>query len=146
MPDDSQSERLGLRGTLDLISNALRIVGTANTTGAITAGASYRFFSDLPDLQWAIKQITMIFLFGVLSFTASYIALLIATLEIDRSLGRSSERQQWETILWAALDKTTEEYAKLAKRDFIISILSGLLSVICFVIGLFVVMSVILHL
>jgi hypothetical protein len=146
MPDDSKSERLGLRGTIDLISNALRTAGTANATGAITAGASYRFFSDLPDLQWAVKQITIIFLFGVLSFTASYIALLIATLEIDNSLSRTSERQQWENILWAAPNKTSEEYAKLAKRDFIIAILSGLLSLVFFMVGLFVVMSVVLYL
>jgi hypothetical protein len=146
MPNDSQSERLGLRGTIDLISKALRTAGTANATGAITAGASYRFFSDLPDLQWAVKQITIIFLFGVLSFTASYIALLIATLEIDNSLGRTSERQQWENILWAAPNKTAEEYAKLAKRDFIIAILSGLLSLVFFMVGLFVVMSVVLYL
>lgn len=37
---EPKSERLGLRGTLDLISNALRTADTANATGAITAGAS----------------------------------------------------------------------------------------------------------
>jgi hypothetical protein len=63
MSDDLPSERLGLRGTLDLISSAFRTAGTANATGAITGGASYRFFSDKPDLQWAIKYITLVFLF-----------------------------------------------------------------------------------
>jgi hypothetical protein len=40
MSEEPKSERLGLRGTLDLISNALRTADTANATGAITAGAS----------------------------------------------------------------------------------------------------------
>jgi hypothetical protein len=51
MSDEPKSDRLDLRGTLDLISNAFRTAGTANATGAITAGASYRFFSDKPDLR-----------------------------------------------------------------------------------------------
>ena len=80
MSDNQKLERLGLRGTLDLISNALRTVGTANATGAITAGASFRF---IPDLQWAIKQITMMFLFGILAFAISYMALLITTIEME---------------------------------------------------------------
>jgi hypothetical protein len=55
MSDDPKSDRLGLRGTLDLISTALRTAATANATGAITAGASYRFFSDKPDFQDTIR-------------------------------------------------------------------------------------------
>jgi hypothetical protein len=91
MSDDPPSERLGLRGTLDLISSAFRTAGTANATGAITAGASYRFFSDKPDIQWAIKYIALVFLFGVATFAVSYIMLLLATIEVDQSLARSSE-------------------------------------------------------
>jgi hypothetical protein len=40
-----------------VISTALRTAGTANATGAITAGASYRVFAEKPDLQWALKPI-----------------------------------------------------------------------------------------
>jgi len=40
MSEEPKSERLGLRGTPDLISNALRTADTANATGAITTGAS----------------------------------------------------------------------------------------------------------
>jgi hypothetical protein len=106
MSDDPPSERLGLRGTLDLISSAFRTAGTANATGAITGGASYRFFSDKPDLQWAIKYITLVFLFGVATFAVSYIMLLLATIEVDQSLARSSEQNEWEKILWAQPQKT----------------------------------------
>src|ERR1700730_13236133 len=88
MSDAPPSERLGLRGTLDLISSAFRTAGT----GAITAGASYRFFSDKPDIQWAIKYFTLVFLFGVVTFAVSYIMLLLATIEVDQSLARSSEQ------------------------------------------------------
>ncbi len=113
MPDDPPSERLGLRGTLDLISTAFRTAGTANATGAITAGASYRFFSDKPDLQWALKHITLVFLFGVLTFAISYIMLFIATVEIDHSLGRSSAQAEWVHIVWAPPQKPPQSTPSL---------------------------------
>ncbi len=125
MSDDPPSERLGLRGTLDLISSALRTSGTANATGAITAGASYRFFSDKPDLQWAIKYITLVFLFGVATFAVSYIMLLLATIEVDQTLARSSEQNEWEKILWAQPQKTAAEYGQSAQRAYLIAILFG---------------------
>jgi hypothetical protein len=141
-----ESERLGLRGTLDLISTALRTAGTANATGAITAGASYRFFSDKPDLQWAIKHITLLFLFGVAAFVISYLELLLATTEVDQSLGRSTARAEWENILGAEPQKTAAEYAKSARRAFLTAILFGGLSALCFVGGLGWVMLVVLYL
>jgi hypothetical protein len=144
MSDDPPSERLGLRGTLDLISSAFRPGGTANATGAITAGASYRFFSDKPDLQWAIKHITLVFLFGVLTFTVSYIMLFIATVEIDHSLGRSSAQAEWEHIVWAPPQKTAAEYAQSARRNFLIALLFGSLSIVSFLVGLGFVMQEIL--
>lgn len=146
MSDDPPSERLGLRGTLDLISSAFRTAGTANATGAITAGASYRFFSDKPDLQWAIKHITLVFLFGVATFAVSYIILLRATLEIDQSFGRSSEQTEWETLLLAQPQKTAAEYARSARRAIVIAILFGALSAICFMGGLGWVMQEIVYL
>jgi len=143
---DEKTDRLGLRGTLDLISNALRTAGTANATGAITAGASYRFFSDKPDVQWAIRYITLLFLFGVLTFALSYIALFIATLDVDNSLDGSSERQPWENIVFASPQKTAAEYAKSARRTFVIALLSGLLSAVFFLVGLGFVMQQLLSL
>ena len=121
MSDDPPSERLGLRGTLDLISSAFRTAGT----GAITAGASYRFFSDKPDIQWAIKYFTLVFLFGVVTFAVSYIMLLLATIEVDQSLARSSEQNEWEKILWARPQKTAAEYGQSAQRAYLIAILFG---------------------
>jgi hypothetical protein len=144
MSDEPKSERLGLRGTLDLISTALRTAGTANATAAITTGASYRFFSDKPDIQWAIKYITLLFLFGVLTFAVSYIALFIATFEIDHSLLHSAEeRAEWEHIVWEPPKKTSEEIAKSARHTFVFAHLFGLLS---FLVGLGFVMQEILHL
>jgi hypothetical protein len=146
MSDDLPSERLGLRGTLDLISSAFRTAGTANATGAITAGASYRFFSDKPDLQWAIKYITLVVLFGVATFAVSYIMLLLATIEVDQSLARSSEQNEWEKILWAQPQKTAAAYGKSAQRAYLIAILFGGLSALCFLGGLGWVMQEILYL
>ena len=144
----NESERLGLGGTLDLISTALRTAGTANATGAITAGASFRFFSDKPDLQWALKPILLLFLFGVLTFTFSYIALFFATVEIDHSLSRSSEPNEWENILWAQPrpQKTAAEYARSARCNIVLTLLFGLLSIIFFLVGLGLVMQEILYL
>jgi hypothetical protein len=146
MSDEAPSKRLGLRGTLDLISSAFRTAGTANATGAITAGASYRFFSDKPDLQWAIKYITLVFLFGVLTFAVSYITLFLATVEIDQSFGRSSEQTEWESLLLAQPQKTATEYARSARREVVIAILFGALSAVCFMGGLGWVMQEILYL
>jgi hypothetical protein len=133
MSDEPKADRLDLRGTLDLIFQALRTAGTANATGAITAGASYRFFADKPDLQWAIKQITVLFLFGVLTFACSYIALFID--EIDHSLGRSAAAQgEWEHIVWSP------------PQNFLIALLFGFLSIVFLLGGLGFVMNVVLFL
>ena len=134
MPDDSNSERLGLRGTLDLLSNALRTIGAANATGAIAAGASFRF-SDVAHGQGGLKIITIIFLIGVLTFIFSYSALLATTFHIDESMGRSLERQPWENILFGVRPPTSEESAKFARVAYVIAYYVGVLSLGCFVAG-----------
>jgi hypothetical protein len=107
---------------------------------------TYPFFSDKPDLQWAIKYITLVFLFGVATFAVSYIMLLLATIEVDQSLARSSEQNEWEKILWAQPQKTAAEYGQSAQRAYLIAILFGGLSALCFLGGLGWVMQEILYL
>ena len=72
--------------------------------------------------------------------------LLLATIEVDQSLARSSEQNEWEKILWAQPQKTAAEYGQSAQRAYLIAILFGGLSALCFLGGLGWVMQEILYL
>jgi hypothetical protein len=150
MTDQPKPDRLDLRGTLDLIFQAVRTAGTANATGALTAGASYRFFADKPDLQWALKHLTLLFLVGVLTFAVSYLGILLTTIAVDQSLalGGSAARAEWEDILWAQPQPptTAAKERRTAQRFWVIALLFGALSAVCFLVGLGWVMTVVLFL
>jgi hypothetical protein len=137
MADDS--EPLGLRSTLDLISSVLRTVGAANATGAFAVGTALRFFSDVPSTHEVIKTIFLFFLFGVVTFALSYAAMFVATLDLDRSM--RAEPQQWENLLFPGRQtRTVEETRKSAKGTFIFAMILGLVSFVSFLSGLFYVL------
>jgi hypothetical protein len=68
---ETKSERLGLRGTLTLFESALRLLGAANATGAITAGAALHAFAQeaAAPVQNGVKLAVLLFLCGVFAFT-----------------------------------------------------------------------------
>jgi hypothetical protein len=131
---ETKSERLGLRGTLALFETTLRLLGTANATGAITAGAAlHAFAQDAAAVQDRVKLAGFLFLCGVLAFTAAYVFWFITTVEIDVSLRTPDEADKPETIFFNPNPKiSADEHRRAARKYFIYLVIAGLLSFIFF--------------
>jgi hypothetical protein len=125
---DPRSDRLGLRGTLTLIESAFRLVGGANATGLLASGVAYHAFSTNVDAQGTIKWTAVLFLVGVMSFTVSYVLWLMASVELDQSLG-PGENELFRTT------KSPEEHRKTGMSFFVVSVFLALASFVCFVLG-----------
>jgi hypothetical protein len=135
MSEIKSSERLGLRGRLAHFESTLRLLGGANATGAIAAGAAFHAFEKNADVQSAVKTAAVLFLFGIFTFVIGYVGLFLATHDIDHSLHQKDEPTWPEYLFWIPT-KSAEEYRKAAKREFIVTIFGGLASFILFLIGL----------
>jgi hypothetical protein len=88
----SDEKPLDLTGLFDAFNSALRLLGTANATGAIAVGAGFQVFEKVAGAQTYIKVVVLIFLFGVLAFTFSYVGLFSARMEFDRYLAQKDKR------------------------------------------------------
>ncbi|MGA8615106.1 MAG: hypothetical protein WB760_26195 [Xanthobacteraceae bacterium] len=124
-----------LRDTLDQTTSTLRMLGTANATGALAAGAAFQSFAAHPEIQMSIKIALLAYLFGIVLFALSYVILLDASIEADFFTMASEERVKWEEIFWL-LKKNPGVYAKSAKRAFSAALLFGGASAACFLGGL----------
>jgi hypothetical protein len=81
-----ESERLGARGTLTLVENALKLLGGANATGALSVGVAYHTFSANTSHQTTIKVAGILFLLGVALFVVAYVLWFMTSIEWDQSL------------------------------------------------------------
>jgi hypothetical protein len=137
----SDHQPLSVKETFDIYRSTLRLVGAANATGAIAAGAAFHAFEKLPAAQSFIKYVVLVFLFGVLAFAVSSVAMFISQSEFDRYFvaSRAKERADWEKIIWGIISKP-EAHLLAAKKNWIIAILTGLSSVLLFLGGLAMVM------
>jgi hypothetical protein len=142
---EGKPQRLGLRGRLAHFESALRLLGGANATGAIAAGAAFHAFKDLPDVQGSIKLAGVLFLGGIFTFVVAYVGLFIATDDIDHSLHNKDE-PTWPNYLWWVPNKTQEEYKAAAKRNFIVALLVGLASFFFLLFGLVSILLMAVHL
>ena len=128
-------DRLGLRGTFNLIESTLRIIGGANATGALASGAAFHAFHGNVDAQLYIKTAGVLFLLGVIAFCVAFAGCFCSAVEADKSL-RLDEGAGAEKILWPNETGTVEEIQKQARNHFIIAMLSGLFSAAFFLFGL----------
>jgi hypothetical protein len=137
----SDQQPLSLKETFDIYNSTLRLVGAANATGAIAAGAAFQAFEKIPGAQPHIKNVMLVFLFGVLLFTFSSATLFIAQSELDRYFvaSRTKERADWEKII-AGITKPPEAHLRDAKINWRAALLTGFLSVLLFLGGLAMVM------
>jgi hypothetical protein len=142
---DEKSERLGLRGRLAHLESTLRLLGGANATGAIAAGAAFHAFDKNVDVQNAVKGAAVVFLFGIVTFAVAYASLFMTTHDIDHSLHKDGESTWPEYLFWIPT-KTAEEYKKQAKIEMIVTMFSGLASVVLFFFGLGVILEMALRL
>jgi hypothetical protein len=137
---DEKSDKLGLRGRLAHIESTLRLLGGANATAALAAGAALHAFENNAYVLGTLKVVAALFLLGVFAFVVSYVGLFTATHDIDHSLYKESE-PTWPEYLWWRPLKTAEGYRKAALREFAISALGALVSFIVFVSGLGIILS-----
>jgi hypothetical protein len=142
---DTKPERLGLRGRLAHMESGLRLLGGANATGAIAAGAAFNVFKDTADIQNAVKTAAILFLFGIFAFAVSYFGLFLTVEDVDRSL-RAKDEPTWPEYLWWVPRKTQEQYRSSAKWEFAVAILGGSVSFALFFIGLGLVLTMAIHL
>jgi uncharacterized membrane protein YhaH (DUF805 family) len=133
---EEKPERLGLRGRLAHLESTLRLLGGANATGAIAAGAAFHAFDKNMDVQNAVKVAAVLFLFGIFTFAVAYASLFMATHDIDHSLHKEGEATWPEFLFWVPT-KSPEQYKKQAKWEFIVAMLSGLASFVFFFVGLY---------
>jgi hypothetical protein len=142
---DTKSERLGLRGSLAHFESALRLLGGANATGAIAAGAAFHAFAQNADVQSSVKLTAVLFLFGIFAFVIAYMSWFMTVLEIDHSLHPAGEPTWPEYLFWIPA-KTSDEHRSTAKRMFAVTLLLGLVSFILFFVGLTCVLLMAIHL
>jgi hypothetical protein len=72
-----ENAELKFKAWMDIWTASLRLLGAANATGALAAGAAYQAFDKKPDGQSTIKVLIVVFLMGVMLFTLSQIAMFV---------------------------------------------------------------------
>ena len=80
---DKKSERLGLRGVLNLIESTLKLIGGANATGAITAGAALHTLGQKEEMLGSIQFAAVVFLLGLTFFAVAYMFWVMTSIEMD---------------------------------------------------------------
>ncbi len=140
-----KAERLGLRGRLAHIESTLRLLGGANATGAIAAGAAFQAFKETAEIQGAVKAAAVLFLFGIFTFVVAYAGLFFATHDVDHSMLKPGE-ETWPEYLWWNAGKTPEEYKTAAKSEFVVAVFGALASFVLFCLGLASTLLMVIHL
>jgi hypothetical protein len=128
------NERLGVRGTFAIYDATLRLLGGANTTGALTAGVAFHAFEANPNIQGSMKTTAVLFLAGVLMFTIAYIGWFTTIFYIDFTMREIGEPAPED--LWFPRVKTFEQNRKDARIGFLVMVLAGLASFALFMFGL----------
>jgi hypothetical protein len=64
----SDQQPLSLKETFDIYNSTLRLVGAANATGAIAAGAAFQAFEKIPGAQPHIKNVMLVSIWGALVY------------------------------------------------------------------------------
>jgi hypothetical protein len=142
---DEKPERLGLRGRLAHIESTLRLLGGANATGAIAAGAAFNVFKDTADVQNAVKTAAVLFLFGIFTFVIAYAALFMTVEDIDHSLHKEGEPTWPEYLFWVPT-KSADQYKSTANWEFAFALFGGLASFLLFLSGLAAILFIAIHL
>ncbi len=128
-------DRLGLRGRLTHFESGLRLLGGANATGAVAAGAAFHAFAQNAEVLGSVKLAAVLFLFGIFTFVIAYLAWFVTVLEIDQALHKDGD-PVWPDHAFLRYSKTAEEYQSSAKKTFIVMACVGFLSFAFFFSGL----------
>ena len=142
---DEKPKRLGLRGRLASFESTLRLLGGANATRAIAAGAAFHAFDKNMDVQNAVKGAAVLFLFGIFTFVIAYAFLFFTIHDIDHSMHKEGESTWPEYLFWVP-NKSAEEYKKAAYREYIVTFFGILASFVLFMSGLGFILTMAVHL
>jgi hypothetical protein len=131
----SDDQRLSFKGLLDIYTTALRLLGAANATGAIAAGAAFHAFEKTSAAQSSIKGVIVAFLIGVLAFAASYLAIFLTQMNMEHYFAGSREQAEWEKT-FLVNQKPPQNYLAEANRCLVVAMFAGLLSLALFLAAL----------
>jgi hypothetical protein len=77
---------------IEIYNSALRLIGAANATGTLAAGAAFQAFEKRPEAQSSIKIIIGFFFAGIVAFSNSQMALFLAIIFVVRASRRIGKR------------------------------------------------------
>jgi hypothetical protein len=133
MTDDTKP--LGLRGMMEFLASALRVLGTANAAGGVVAGAALQTFTSRPELHQSVKTAALVFLLGIATFSVSYMAWLTAAIVFERYIMALNERADWEST-FGKMKKPPAAYLKSGFRFLFAALFFAGISMFCFIGGL----------
>jgi hypothetical protein len=141
MAETDQNAELKFKGLMDIWTASLRLLGAANATGALAAGAAFQAFDKKPEGQSTIKVLVVLFLIGVMLFALSQIVMFVTQQNMELYFLRLREPSEWEKTFWN-IERQQQQYSPLvmAKRGYLYMMFLGMASLACFLLGLILVM------
>jgi hypothetical protein len=132
-----ENPELKFKALMDIWAASLRLLGAANATGALAAGAAYQAFDKKPDIQLPMKILVVVFLLGVISFALSQIAMFLTQYSMELYFMRLREPSEWERAFWNT-EMLHQERNHLvgAKWAYYLMFFLGMVSLSCFMLGL----------
>jgi hypothetical protein len=132
-----QNGELKFKGLMDIWTASLRLLGAANATGALAAGAAHQAFDKKPEGQSTIKILVVLFLMGVMLFALSQIVMFVTRQNMEFYFLRLREPTEWEKVFWN-IDREQQQHNPLAaaKTGYLFMMFLGMASLACFLLGL----------
>jgi hypothetical protein len=136
MTEDGEDK---FKAFIEIYKSGLRLVGAANATGLLAAGAAYQAFEKRSEAQSSIRTIIVFFFAGVVAFIIAQMFMFLLQVYMDNYFRRQSEPTEWEEKIFSnghIKPTAPTDYLRMAKYDLIIFSFSGLFSLILFLFGL----------
>jgi hypothetical protein len=135
-----ENAELKFKGLMDIWTASLRLLGAANATGALAAGAAFQAFDKKPEWQSTIKIFVVLFLIGVMLFTLSQITMFVTQQNRELYFLRLREPTEWEKTFWNT-ERQRQQHKPLAaaKLGYLFMGFIGMASLACFILGLILV-------
>jgi hypothetical protein len=138
-PRNGENAELKFKGLMDIWTASLRLLGAANATGALAAGAAFQAFDKKPEAQSTIKVLVVLFLMGVMLFALSQMAIFFTQLNMEFHFLKLREPSEWEKAFWNIKRQQQQDPLVQAKVGYLFMMLLGTASFACFLLGLILV-------
>jgi hypothetical protein len=135
-----ENAELKFKGLMDIWTASLRLLGAANATGALAAGAAFQAFDKRPEAQSTIKAVVILFLGGVILFALSQMALFFIQINMEFYFLRLREPSEWEKTFWVIERQQQQDNPLVvSKWSYNFMTFLGIASLSCFLLGLLLV-------